>query len=198
MYHVKNILLAVLAGISIGIGGTVFLCVDNRVIGSFLFTIGLLLITILKFNLFTGKLCYLLQNKVSYIIDLIEMWIGNFIGAALVALALRFTRMDLNVATLVETKLNDSLLSLFILAIFCGFLLYGAVIGYEKTNNIFIIIIPIAIFVVCGFEHCVADMFYFALYGVWNVDTFIRLLVITLGNITGIFVPQVVLKKVGV
>ena len=196
MSHAKNIVLAVLAGICIGIGGTVFLSVENPVIASALFSIGLISITIFKFNLFTGKLCFILENKAGYIIELTEVWIGNFIGTALAALAIRFTRLDLYSVEFVEGKLNDNLLSTFILAVFCGILMYIAVIGYARTKNYLLLILPVMIFLLCGFEHCVGNMFYFSLCGVWNAESVITLLVMTLGNLTGGLILQIADKKI--
>ena len=56
------------AGILIGIGGTVYLSVQNNVAGSFLFSIGLLTICMYQMNLYTGKVGYVLVNKISYLI----------------------------------------------------------------------------------------------------------------------------------
>jgi Formate/nitrite family of transporters len=195
MSHIKNIVSAVLAGICIGIGGTVFLSVENSVIASVLFSIGLISITIFKLNLFTGKLCFITDNKPTYIIELVETWIGNFIGTTLVALAIRFTRLDLYPIEFVEGKLNDNLLSTFILAVFCGILMYIAVAGYKKTDNYIMLILPVAVFLLCRFEHCVGNMFFFSLCGVWDVKAVITLLVMTLGNLTGGLIFQIADKK---
>ena len=40
-------------------------------------------------------------------------------------------------------------------------------------------------FVLCGFEHCVANMFYFSVSGAWSEEALVRLLVMTLGNSAG-------------
>ena len=40
-------------------------------------------------------------------------------------------------------------------------------------------------FILCGAEHCVADMFYYHVAGAWSMDMIIRLLVITAGNAVG-------------
>ena len=61
---------AVLAGMSIGFGGLVFLSVENRVIGAALFTIGLFCVCTFGFHLFTGKVCYVFQNDRAYALDL--------------------------------------------------------------------------------------------------------------------------------
>ena len=194
MNHLKNIILAVVAGMCIGIGGTVYLSVDNQIIGSCLFSLGLIMITVFKLNLFTGKICFILKNKLNYIIFLFEVWIGNFIGTALIALMLRYTRLDINPVELVDLKLNDGLLSIFILAVLCGILMYVAVIGFEKSRNYIVLILPVSVFILCGFEHCIANMFYFSLCNVWNANSLLYLLVMSLGNVAGSIIMQLTEK----
>lgn len=195
MIRVRRIILAVLAGIYIGIGGTAYLLVDNKVIGAVLFSFGVVMVCVFDLNLFTGKLCFALQKKIHYIIDLIEIGIGNFTGAVITGVILRFTRIKLYPDDIAEAKMNDDLLSVFILALLCGLLLYGSVAGYMKTKNFLIAIFPITVFVVCGFDNCIANSFYFALYGVWNIDVILCLLISTLGNITGTLIPQIMIYK---
>ena len=55
MRKVNDLLLAVLAGSAISFGGTVFLSLENKVLGSLFFSIGLFMVCTLKLNLFTGK-----------------------------------------------------------------------------------------------------------------------------------------------
>ena len=43
----------------------------------------------------------------------------------------------------------------------------------------------VIVFILCGFEHCVANMFYFSIAGVWNGHTILYLLIMTLGNACG-------------
>ena len=86
--------------------------------------------------------------------------------------------------------------------IFCGLLMFIGVSCYKyciKTNDsIFAMIMPIlcvAVFILAGFEHCVADMFYFALSGRLTDGIFL-LLIITAGNtIGGLLIPVVNLVK---
>ena len=61
---------AILAGFMIGAGGTLFLSVENRYMGSFLFGIGLFTILVFKLSLFTGKVGYAVQQKPAYLVDL--------------------------------------------------------------------------------------------------------------------------------
>jgi formate/nitrite transporter FocA (FNT family) len=192
--YIKDFLLSVLAGMAISIGCVVFLSVENSVIGSILFSVGLL--TILKFglNLFTGKAPYLCQNKPSFIPFVFNVWAGNFVGTFLASLLIINTRIYNNIiercTTIANVKLNDSLLSLFILAIFCGVMMYIAVdtyINQSGTKNFtsgLVVVFCVSVFILAGFEHSIADMFYFMLsspIGEWVVP----LIVISFGNIIG-------------
>jgi len=196
--HIRTIILAIGGGIWIAIGGAAYLSVENKIIGSFLFSLGLFMIVTNELNLFTGKIGYLFDNKPTYIIDLIEIWVGNFIGAAVTALALRMTRSGICADEICEIKLDDSLLSIFMLAVFCGLLMYSAVNGYKTISDPIgkhiAVIVPVMVFILCGFEHCVANMFYFSLAGVWNIDSFAYLGVMTLGNAAGALIMPLILR----
>ncbi|MCD8045811.1 MAG: formate/nitrite transporter family protein [Clostridiales bacterium] len=50
------------------------------------------------------------------------------------------------------------------------------------------------VFILCGFEHCVADMFYFSVAGVWSGQAVLRLLVISAGNAVGAVIFPLVRK----
>ena len=157
-----------------------------------MFTVGLYTICTQGLNLFTGKVGYLVNNKPSYLIDLVIVWIGNFIGTFVCSLLLQFTRINIDATNICNIKISDNYLSLFILGIFCGMLMYIAVDGYKKTNNPIILFICVSVFILCGFEHCIADMFYFAIAKMININTIIILLVISAGNsIGGMVIPLI-------
>lgn len=189
---IKDFLLAMLAGMSISIGCVAFLSSNNKIVGSLFFVIGLFMVCNFGLNLFTGKVCYALENKPSYVGKLALVWIGNFAGAVLLALVVRATRLFNMVDAanaLVQTKMSDSLLSLFFLGMLCNILIFLAVHGYKTFENplakTLALVFGVSVFVLCGFEHCVADMFYFAFAGAWSFEMLGRLLIITLGNIAG-------------
>lgn len=192
LISVKDFLLAMLAGMSISIGCVAFLCSGNKIVGSLFFVIGLFMVCNFGLNLFTGKVCYSLENKPSYIAKLLLIWIGNFAGAVIMAIVVRATRLVDVVdaaSTIVQTKMTDSILSLFFLGMLCNVLIYLAVHGYKTFENqiakVLALVFGVSVFVLCGFEHCVADMFYFAFAGAWSWAMLGRLLIITLGNICG-------------
>ena len=62
----KIFLSAILAGAVIAFGGTVFLSVENTVVGSLFFTIGLFVVCTRGLHLFTGKVCYMFDNDMAY------------------------------------------------------------------------------------------------------------------------------------
>ncbi len=195
--YLQTLVLAILAGISIGIGGTVFLSVDNKIVGALLFAVGLLTIVGNGLNLYTGKIGYLFDNKPAYIIDLILIWIGNLAGAAGIGYAIRATRIAgiaEKAEAMCQTKLADDPLSILILAIGCGILMYVAVDGNKVNPNNFakslVLVFCVAVFILCSFEHCVANMFYFSVSNSWSAKTFGYLLIMTLGNsIGGVLIP---------
>jgi formate/nitrite transporter FocA (FNT family) len=205
---IKHILMtfiqAVYAGLCIGVGGTVYLMCPSKTLGAFLFAIGLLTILLFKFKLFTGMTGYILENKPYYLIDLIIVWFGNLSGTCLVAWLISKTRLAVNL-DFVEIKLADTWYSLFILGIFCGLLMFIGVSCFKccigKADNIFALVMPVfcvAVFILAGFEHCIADMFYFALSGKL-IEGLPSLLIITAGNILGgILIPVVNLLNKGV
>ena len=193
MDYGKTFIGAVLAGIAIGLGGLVFLSVDNKVIGSFLFTIGLFTVCTMGFNLFTGKVCYTFQNDTAYKIGLPVIWLGNLVGTGLTAGCTWMTRVAPAVSEkamgLCQTKLGDSYASLFFLGILCNIFIYIGVEGYKSNPHEFgkylALVFGVMVFILCGTEHCVADMFYFWMAGAWSGQAVVRLLVITLGNAVG-------------
>ncbi len=180
------------AGILISIGGIAYLAIDNKIVGSFIFSFGLLTVCMYSFNLYTGKVGYILVNKLNYLKELFISLLGNFIGTLLVGNIMRLTRFKNYIDTaknIVNIKLNDNILSIFILAIFCGMIMYIAVNNYKKEKNVIgkymTIFMGVMAFILCGFEHCVANMFYFSIAGVYSLKVFYYLLIMILGNSLG-------------
>ncbi|MBP3799145.1 MAG: formate/nitrite transporter family protein [Ruminococcus sp.] len=189
---IQTFLRAFATGLLIGMGGIVYLSCDNRYVGAALFGTGLFVVLTFGFDLFTGKVGYALERERSYIGDLGIIWLGNLAGTALTALMTMYTRISAigdKAADLCRIKLEDSLFSLFLLAVFCGMLMFIAAEGYKRIDNpvakIMAVFLPVMVFILCGFEHCVADMVYFSAAKMWSVNAFIRLLLMTAGNSVG-------------
>lgn len=192
---------AVAAGIAIGIGGTIYLTLENKVVGSLMFTVGLYAIVLNGLYLYTGKIGYLIgeKEKKEYAVVLLLTWVGNLVGTGLAAagvLASRINGISENAKAICQVKLNDSPFSIFCLAVFCGILMYVAVDGFKEKGNPLILFLCVSVFILCGFEHCIANMYYFSLAGAWSGQTFVYLLIMTLGNsVGGVLFP--ILKKIG-
>ena len=191
MKALKTFISAVLAGMCVGFGGVVFLSLDNRIIGSVMFTVGLFTICTFGLHLFTGKVCYALENGKSYNLALPVIWLGNLAGTGVTALIVKLSRIDgiaEQATELTAVKLDDSILSLFLLGVLCNIFIYIAVDGYKNNphelGKYLSLFFGVMVFILAGTEHCVADMFYFWLSG-WSVDAVLRVLVITLGNAAG-------------
>ena len=197
MVKIKIFLDAIFAGIFIGIAGTVYLCSANPVMGAFLFGFGLLTIVCFQLKLFTGAIGYLVEqgkNFHNYLFDLLLIWLGNLAGCAAVGYAVRATRtlnvIQAKVENIVAVKTADSPASLFILAIFCGMLMFTAVDAFknEKLPAVcrpVMVFLCVMVFILSGFEHCIANMYYFSAADAWNINTLILTLLMTLGNSVG-------------
>lgn len=204
--YIFTLIKGIFAGICIGVGGWLFITSKNsgasQVLSAFMFSIGLILICNFKFFLYTGKICYLgneIKNKngLNYSLQLLIGLVGNYIGAVLVGFVISKTlHVPDFVYSMVTTKLAYDCWQLLILGAFCGMLIYFAVEAFAKVENIFgkyvILMMCVAGFIVCGFEHCIADMFYFAVAGNFSVDSIIAVLLIIVGNsLGGLLVPLV-------
>ena len=212
MDHLKTILKGVLAGIAISFGG--FLCIrtnaiaSNTILGSFLFSFGLILICNFGFNLYTGKVCYLFDNNdkslLKRVLDLLLMLGGNLVGTLFFANVLRLVMADNSTNKLLMESLNNSVKSkinyewyqMIGLSFFCGMLVYIAVEGFKKIENNFgkyvVLMLAIGGFIVSGFEHSIANMFYYFLSGNYSVIAFVSLLLCVIGNsIGGLFIPLI-------
>ena len=156
-YLIKSII----SGLLIALGGIAFLSSDDKIIGSILFSIGLLSIIYLKQKLYTGCLCNITD---SYNIEtMIVVMMGNIIGTYIGALIVLYSRLSNTLVEkaqkIVEAKSSDSFISLLLMGILCELCIFIAVLG--SKHNILMIIFGVTVFVFCGFEHIVADFFYF-------------------------------------
>lgn len=167
------------AGMMIALGGACYVKVGS-VIGSLLFSIGLITVVVCKLNLFTGKILY--TNDIKF---LSITWIGNLVGAIFIGLICHSAGFQFDVST----KLAESPLTTVLLAIGCNLFIGIAVYGYSLTGSMIPVILGVMGFINCGFEHCVANMFYFTIAACNQVNLLPKmilfLLLNTLGNVVG-------------
>lgn len=174
----KMLALGILAGAFIGlagVGATLGSAYgDNKLIGACIFPIGLIMVVIAGSELFTGNnlmIMATLDRKIAWR-KMFKNWlivlIGNCLGAILVALMVVYSGvLDAVSSLVIETatiKSNLSFLEALFRGIFCNFLVCIAVwmAFAAKTVNgkILAIFPPIMLFVLCGFEHSIANMYY--------------------------------------
>lgn len=198
MERIRQFFSAVIAGGMIGMGGTIYLSQQNPVVGSCLFAVGLFTVVVFQLHLYTGKIGYLVFQKPAYLLELLITWIGNFCGTYLVAFMVRNSRiydgMAEKVQNIAAVKLEDGFFSIFLLAIFCGILMFIAVDIFRNQTGSTIrtvgVFVPVMVFILSGFEHVIANMFYFSLAQVWSIHCLLSVLVMTLGNsVGGMLIP---------
>lgn len=229
----KLFLLGIFGGLFIGLGGAVTSTVSHsltnvgliRLVSGLLFPFGLISIIMTGTELFTGN-CLIsisvLEKKASVggmLKNLIAVYLGNFAGSVLLAAGLAyFGQMNYSAGMLGEytIKLAAAKCAMpfgnaFVLGILCNVLVCAGVMmalcGKDVAGRAIGAYVPVALFVFCGFEHCVANMFfvpaglfaitvpkYAALAAEAGIDTSVltwgdfllrNLLPVTLGNIVG-------------
>ena len=197
----KILVRGILAGILISIGGTIYLLCESKMLGAFLFSIGLFTICCYGFNLYTGKIGYIVDKDLSYLKELGLTLVGNLIGTVSCGYLLHLTRSGeklIEIArSICDIKLSDSLMSIFILSIFCGMIMYLAVDLFKRLKDFgrYVgIFMGITVFILAGFEHCVANMFYFSVANMWSLNTILYVFMMIIGNSVGSIVLALLMK----
>lgn len=194
---------AVGAGVGIGIGATVYISCENKVVGAVMFAVGLFCICAFGLNLFTGKIGYIIDNKNDP--ECFTIWFGNLVGIVATSALVRIAKPQMVdvAAKMVEKKLALSLPQAFILGIFCGMLMYLAVDNYRNFDGTFGkclgILLCVPTFILCGFEHSIADMSYFT-FGITSadqlLDSFIFIAVVSVANGVGALIIKFLAKPI--
>lgn len=187
-----------ISGLLIGIGVIVYLSILSgsnndylaKICGALFFGLGLFAIIAFKTWLYTGKVGNTLSNKPSYLIDLLFCLIGNLCGVVILTSLMKLTKFNDSLSTqatiLVNGKESQTWYSMLILSIMCGIMIYIAIKGYEVVDNpfgkILIVFLAIATFILCGFEHVVANAGYYTLAGIFTWKSFAYFILMALGN----------------
>ena len=195
-----------MAGVLLSICCAVNLSAGNNFAGAFLFSLGLFAIMELHLGLYTGKVGYLVVKRPKYAgevtITLISNTIGAFLGGWLISLTRFGGILRAKALPMMDAKMSDTPLSMFLLSMFCGILIFIAVEGDKKCTQaddhvgaLFTTLIPVMIFIICGFNHSIADMGYFALSGFENVHkAILYFIMIILGNGFGCMIIPIMKK----
>lgn len=213
----KILLKGIMGGICISIGGWLFICCranleNGLLIGSLFFTVGLMLICNFDYFLYTGKVCFLFvkeeKNIKTKISELVIGLVGNFIGCLIMGFVLGLIAKESNemikyiITSISKAKSENSVLKIFVTSFFCGIFVFLAVKGFKSFENTILkhlcVLVCISSFILAGFEHCVANMFYMVVGGAFDSATIINLLLCIIGNsLGGLFLPMInyMLKK---
>ena len=182
----KTIVLGILAGMFIGLAGlgsttvavSVPLASVAKFVGACIFPAGLIMVVIAGSELFTGNcllIIPLLQREIT-VKQLCRNWglvyLGNLIGGLIVAAGAVFSHqvslfdsgMAVSVISTATAKCAMPFGDALIKGIFCNFLVCIAVwlgmAAKDAAGKVLGIFWPIMLFVLCGFEHSVANMYY--------------------------------------
>lgn len=214
---VHMLLLGMFAGAFIALAGVAATFANvyvGKLAGACVFPCGLAMVVVAGSELFTGNNLIIISvlEKRSTVAGMLKNWLivylGNLIGS-LIVVALTVYSGVYNNAAVAEAlvaaatgKANMAFGDALMKGVLCNFLVCIAVWMSFSTKTsegkIFAVFFPIMAFVVCGFEHSVANMFYLpggiltaARYGIvsegltWGRAVLNNLLPVTLGNIIG-------------
>lgn len=178
----------ILAGLCISLGGGVYLSCDNKYIGALLFCVALFSICVFGFSLYTGKVGYMVEShKKTDFLKLFAGLLGNTAGCFIFGVLFRLG-VDTAVKKVEEmctTKLQESFVQALIRAFFCGVLMYIAVRVYKNKDSVIGIFICIPAFILSGFEHSIANMFYFSAAFSFGAESILYLVIVVIGNAIG-------------
>jgi formate/nitrite transporter len=178
------VMLGILAGAFIGLGSLYYVIVVSdaalphalqRVLGGVVFSLGLLLVVVAGAELFTGNnlLAMGWADGCLPTKDLLANWAvvcaANFVGAVgLAALVFWSGHAEQYAATYLKIAAAKSSLSLseaFFRGVLCNVLVclavWMALAGRSVTDKFVAIVLPISAFVAAGFEHSIANMYFF-------------------------------------
>lgn len=182
----KIVLLGMLAGAFIAIGGQASnVAVHNianaglaKVVAGTIFPVGLMLILIAGGQLFTGN-CLLFMGAVDgkitfrrFFGNLLTIFFSNFAGAIIISVLVYFSgQFDMSSGQLgaytikvAAGKVHLTAVQGLTSGIMCNIIVCGAILmaagAKDVTGKCIASFFPIFAFVVSGFEHCVANMYY--------------------------------------
>ena len=183
----QTLLLGILAGMFIALGAYASTVASHGItdpgiqkfVAGIVFPVGLIMVLICGSELFTGNSLLSIawaQKKIStgqMLRNWFIVWIGNFIGAFLIA-ALIFASGLLSTGTVggyavkvAATKASIGFGPAIASGILCNIIVclsvWGTYAAKDVTGKVLMGFFPIFAFIIAGFEHCVANMYYFSI-----------------------------------
>jgi len=186
-----------LSGMLITLGAYAFLNVGGA-IGALLFAFGIICIVKLQIPLYTG-----VAGTDMKFADKLEVLAQNIAGSLIATflLALCYTQKIPfeNAEGIMATKLATPLYISFIKAIMCGMIVDVSVYLSKQTNSTIPLIFGIPLFILCGFNHSIADVTYIILGADGNMNNPLRLTwyyaLCVIGNYVGCNIRQICLNR---
>ncbi len=191
---VKRIAEGFLAGMLISMGGAVFVaCYDpaipyTKYVGAVFFCMALLCICWKGFSLYTGKIGLVLQKHSKEDLSILLLGLlGNFIGTVVMGYLIAYAIPSIKEGAyaLCAGKLEQGYLSALIRAVLCGIMVYLAVDIFNNHKSVLGVVFCIPVFILSGYEHSIADMFYFAASGIASWQALGYIWIIIIGNSLG-------------
>ncbi|MDO5022634.1 MAG: formate/nitrite transporter family protein [Eubacteriales bacterium] len=157
------------AGVFIGLGCFAFVSVDSRIAGAVFFCLGLYSVLFFGVPLYTGRCAYALDKDTHQTPKrLLTMFLGNCVGILLLGLmSLSMKDKALTAASMFSSKIQKSLIETLFSSALCGVCVYIATNAWNKINGAeraLGVLLAVPTFILAGFEHCIADVFYMTTY----------------------------------
>ena len=211
----KNFYKGILAGLAIGLGGFLYILMVflvpgeyGKILGSVLFSVGLFLVCTFMLSLYTGKIGAVYEGKQekSFYWSLPVMLIGNAIGAFALGYLCFAIFKDMKIMETVSATCSirtnfgsfEAYLSCALKSFLCGLCVYLAVKSFNlnrlKPLGIGLLVFFVFLFVYCGFQHCIANMFYFGFGNHMKWETLFNLLVCITFNSFGPIIGVLLFK----
>lgn len=212
----KLALSSIFAGMFIALGalGNILVSADlietnlglSKFIGATVFPVGLMVIVILGFDLFTSNCLMTIglvekkYNILNMLKILVIVWVFNLIGSIFIVYITHQTHTltyggEILLESMAKYKVSVPGYNIFLKGILCNILVAGAsLLGYiakDSISKIFGIWFPIMLFIVLGYDHIVANMFYLPLAyingteGIYISNIMHNFTYATLGNFVG-------------
>ena len=210
----KMLVLAFLAGLFIALSGLSYVVVNtgmaslNATYGKFIsgicFSFGLFAVVVAGADLFTGNVLMLapaLGKRITFpkmFRNWVFVYLFNFVGAIFVSLIVYFAsimtpEMLAFLHKITVAKTTESFTVLLFKGIGCNiFVCLGVWMAYackDGVSKFFACAISVILFLICGFEHSIANMFYlsysFIISDISAGAVIYDLIPVTIGNIIG-------------
>jgi len=170
-----------LAGGLIGLAACVYMSCENKYVGAFLFSLGLIAVILLQANLFTGKIGYV--DSVPAAKEAVLILAVNTLTAYIVGIM--YSLSGLTAVQTVATRFeNFDAGQVLFKAFGTGVCIYLGVELYKKKDSLIPVILSVMCFILGGMYHCVADACYLGTIQLTD-QSIIYLVLVIIGNSLG-------------